>query len=145
MHLNDCARSSLAGICTLSYFTSHILFCRKSNQRKHCVYLKVLVLSWQEIPLSEILCLEPAQTFSPLPDGANPHCFEIATASLVYFVGENLLRAESSVSSSSILVNPMESSIAESSRLKQPAERQETKCATDMVESKIYNTQVYIM
>lgn len=62
-------------------------------------------LSLQEIPLSEILSLEPAQTFSLLPDGANPHCFEIATASLVYYVGENLQRAESCVSSSSILVN----------------------------------------
>uniref|UniRef100_A0A8C3AQE6 protein kinase C n=1 Tax=Cyclopterus lumpus TaxID=8103 RepID=A0A8C3AQE6_CYCLU len=44
---------------------------------------------YKEIPLSEILCLEPAQTFSVLPDGANPHCFEIATASLVYYVGES--------------------------------------------------------
>uniref|UniRef100_A0A665TTT8 Protein kinase D1 n=1 Tax=Echeneis naucrates TaxID=173247 RepID=A0A665TTT8_ECHNA len=51
---------------------------------------------YKEIPLSEILSLEPAQTFSLLPDGANPHCFEIATASLVYYVGENLQRAESS-------------------------------------------------
>uniref|UniRef100_A0A8C3ARD9 Serine/threonine-protein kinase n=1 Tax=Cyclopterus lumpus TaxID=8103 RepID=A0A8C3ARD9_CYCLU len=47
---------------------------------------------YKEIPLSEILCLEPAQTFSVLPDGANPHCFEIATASLVYYVGEHLQR-----------------------------------------------------
>lgn len=58
----------------------------------------------QEIPLSEILSLEPAQTFSLLPDGANPHCFEIATVSLVYYVGENLQRAESSLTGSSILV-----------------------------------------
>uniref|UniRef100_A0A8C5I492 Serine/threonine-protein kinase n=1 Tax=Gouania willdenowi TaxID=441366 RepID=A0A8C5I492_GOUWI len=47
---------------------------------------------YKEIPLSEILSLEPNQTFSFLPDGANPHCFEIATTSLVYYVGENLLR-----------------------------------------------------
>ncbi|KAK2826809.1 hypothetical protein Q5P01_021023 [Channa striata] len=60
---------------------------------------------YKEIPLSEILSLEPAQTFSLLPDGANPHCFEIATVSLVYYVGENLPRAESSMSSSSILVS----------------------------------------
>uniref|UniRef100_A0A671VU46 protein kinase C n=1 Tax=Sparus aurata TaxID=8175 RepID=A0A671VU46_SPAAU len=58
---------------------------------------------YKEIPLSEILSLEPAQTFSLLPDGANPHCFEIATASLVYYVGENLTRAESSVTGSSVL------------------------------------------
>ena len=61
--------------------------------------------SLQEIPLSEILSLEKAQTFSLLPDGANPHCFEIATASLVYYIGEHLPRAESSVSGSSVLVN----------------------------------------
>ncbi|CAJ1074851.1 serine/threonine-protein kinase D1 isoform X2 [Xyrichtys novacula] len=60
---------------------------------------------YKEIPLSEILSLEPAQTFSLLPDGANPHCFEIATASLVYYVGENLPRADSSVTTSSILVS----------------------------------------
>uniref|UniRef100_A0A669D9E1 Serine/threonine-protein kinase n=1 Tax=Oreochromis niloticus TaxID=8128 RepID=A0A669D9E1_ORENI len=53
---------------------------------------------YKEIPLSEILSLEPAQNYSLLPDGANPHCFEIATASLVYYVGENLQRPESSVS-----------------------------------------------
>uniref|UniRef100_A0AAQ5ZEH9 protein kinase C n=1 Tax=Amphiprion ocellaris TaxID=80972 RepID=A0AAQ5ZEH9_AMPOC len=58
---------------------------------------------YKEIPLSEILSLEPAQTFSLLPDGANPHCFEIATATLVYYVGENLQRTDSSVTGSSIL------------------------------------------
>ncbi|KAM6969364.1 serine/threonine-protein kinase D1 isoform 2-T2 [Tautogolabrus adspersus] len=60
---------------------------------------------YKEIPLSEILSLEAAQTLSLLPEGANPHCFEIATASLVYYVGENLQRAESSVSGSNILVS----------------------------------------
>uniref|UniRef100_A0A673CD58 Serine/threonine-protein kinase n=1 Tax=Sphaeramia orbicularis TaxID=375764 RepID=A0A673CD58_9TELE len=50
---------------------------------------------YKEIPLSEILSLEPNQAFSLLPDGSNPHCFEIATASLVYYVGENLQRSES--------------------------------------------------
>ncbi|XP_076834292.1 serine/threonine-protein kinase D1 isoform X2 [Brachyhypopomus gauderio] len=49
---------------------------------------------YKEIPLSEILSLEPAKTFSLLSEGANPHCFEIATASLVYYVGENLSRLE---------------------------------------------------
>uniref|UniRef100_A0A8C1B9B9 Protein kinase D1 n=1 Tax=Cyprinus carpio carpio TaxID=630221 RepID=A0A8C1B9B9_CYPCA len=49
---------------------------------------------YKEIPLSEVLSLEPAKTFNLLPEGANPHCFEIATASLVYYVGENLARAE---------------------------------------------------
>uniref|UniRef100_A0A8C1ISB8 Serine/threonine-protein kinase n=1 Tax=Cyprinus carpio TaxID=7962 RepID=A0A8C1ISB8_CYPCA len=49
---------------------------------------------YKEIPLSEVLSLEPAKTFNLLPEGANPHCFEIATASLVYYVGENLTRAD---------------------------------------------------
>ncbi|KAG1972644.1 serine/threonine-protein kinase D1 [Pimephales promelas] len=45
---------------------------------------------YKEIPLSEVLSLEPARTFNLLPEGANPHCFEIATTTLVYYVGENL-------------------------------------------------------
>ncbi|KAL7873509.1 hypothetical protein AOLI_G00125800 [Acnodon oligacanthus] len=49
---------------------------------------------YKEIPLSEVLSLEPAKTFNLLPEGANPHCFEIATTSLVYYVGENLSRME---------------------------------------------------
>uniref|UniRef100_A0A669B7F9 Serine/threonine-protein kinase n=1 Tax=Oreochromis niloticus TaxID=8128 RepID=A0A669B7F9_ORENI len=68
--------------------------------------------SLQEIPLSEILSLEPAQNYSLLPDGANPHCFEIATASLVYYVGENLQRPESSVTGSSILVSGVGQDVA---------------------------------
>uniref|UniRef100_A0A8P4GUL7 Serine/threonine-protein kinase n=1 Tax=Dicentrarchus labrax TaxID=13489 RepID=A0A8P4GUL7_DICLA len=67
---------------------------------------------YKEIPLSEILSLEPAQTLSLLPDGANPHCFEIATASLVYYIGENLQRAESSVTGSSILVSGVGQDVA---------------------------------
>lgn len=42
----------------------------------------------QEIPLSEILAVEPAQNFSLVPPGTNPHCFEIITANVTYFVGE---------------------------------------------------------
>uniref|UniRef100_A0A3P8T3E4 Serine/threonine-protein kinase n=1 Tax=Amphiprion percula TaxID=161767 RepID=A0A3P8T3E4_AMPPE len=67
---------------------------------------------YKEIPLSEILSLEPAQTFSLLPDGANPHCFEIATATLVYYVGENLQRTDSSVTGSSILVSGVGQDVA---------------------------------
>ncbi|KAM9356372.1 serine/threonine-protein kinase D1 [Pholidichthys leucotaenia] len=67
---------------------------------------------YKEIPLSEILSLEPAQNFSLLPDGANPHCFEIATASLVYYVGENLQRAEPSMTGSSILVSGVGQDVA---------------------------------
>ncbi|XP_069571551.1 serine/threonine-protein kinase D1 [Brachyistius frenatus] len=67
---------------------------------------------YKEIPLSEILSLEPAQTFSLLPDGANPHCFEIATASLVYYIGENLQRADSTLTGSSILVSGVGQDVA---------------------------------
>ncbi|XP_026194766.1 serine/threonine-protein kinase D1-like isoform X2 [Anabas testudineus] len=67
---------------------------------------------YKEIPLSEILSLEPAQTFSLLPDGANPHCFEIATVSLVYYVGENLQRSESSLTGSSILISGVGQDVA---------------------------------
>ncbi|KAM9355984.1 serine/threonine-protein kinase D3-like isoform 1-T1 [Pholidichthys leucotaenia] len=44
---------------------------------------------YKEIPLSEILQVEPAQDFGRLPQGSNPHCFEIITASMVYYVGED--------------------------------------------------------
>ncbi|XP_053700955.1 serine/threonine-protein kinase D1 isoform X2 [Synchiropus splendidus] len=60
---------------------------------------------YKEIPLSEILSLEPAQDLSLLPDGANPHCFEVATTSLIYYVGENVLRSEPCASGSSALVS----------------------------------------
>ncbi|OXB83904.1 UNVERIFIED_CONTAM: hypothetical protein H355_009388 [Colinus virginianus] len=45
---------------------------------------------YKEIPLSEIFSLEPAKTFTLLPQGANPHCFEISTANVVYYVGESI-------------------------------------------------------
>lgn len=32
--------------------------------------------------------MEPAQNFSLVPPGTNPHCFEIITANATYFVGE---------------------------------------------------------
>ncbi|XP_067098978.1 serine/threonine-protein kinase D1 isoform X1 [Osmerus mordax] len=48
---------------------------------------------YKEIPLSEVLSLDPARTVNLLPEGANHHCFEIVTASLVYYVGENLQRS----------------------------------------------------
>uniref|UniRef100_A0A8C7GCE1 protein kinase C n=1 Tax=Oncorhynchus kisutch TaxID=8019 RepID=A0A8C7GCE1_ONCKI len=49
---------------------------------------------YKEIPLSEVLSLDPAKTFNLLSEGSNAHCFEIATGSLVYYVGENLARPE---------------------------------------------------
>ncbi|XP_033933190.1 serine/threonine-protein kinase D3-like, partial [Pseudochaenichthys georgianus] len=45
---------------------------------------------YKEIPLSEILQVECAQDFGNLPPGGNPHCFEVITGSMVYYVGENL-------------------------------------------------------
>uniref|UniRef100_A0A8C7X3F1 protein kinase C n=1 Tax=Oryzias sinensis TaxID=183150 RepID=A0A8C7X3F1_9TELE len=44
---------------------------------------------YKEIPLSEILQVKPAQDLSSLPPGSNPHCFELITANMVYFVGED--------------------------------------------------------
>ncbi|KAF7690466.1 serine/threonine-protein kinase D3-like isoform X1 [Silurus meridionalis] len=44
---------------------------------------------YKEIPLSEILQVELAQDFSSLAQGSNPHCFEIITDNMVYYVGEN--------------------------------------------------------
>ena len=55
--------------------------------------IKIYFLFGQEIPLSEVLSLDPARTVNLLPEGANPQCFEIVTASLVYYVGENLQRS----------------------------------------------------
>lgn len=44
---------------------------------------------YKEIPLSEILQVELARDFRSMPQGSNPHCFEIITASMVYYVGED--------------------------------------------------------
>uniref|UniRef100_A0A4W5MN58 Serine/threonine-protein kinase n=1 Tax=Hucho hucho TaxID=62062 RepID=A0A4W5MN58_9TELE len=52
---------------------------------------------YKEIPLSEILQVEQVQEFHSLEreverghaQGSNPHCFEIITATMVYYVGEN--------------------------------------------------------
>ncbi|XP_030629764.1 serine/threonine-protein kinase D3 [Chanos chanos] len=46
---------------------------------------------YKEIPLSEILQVEEARDFSNLAHGSNPHCFEIITATIVYYVGENMV------------------------------------------------------
>ncbi|XP_027565155.1 serine/threonine-protein kinase D1 isoform X2 [Neopelma chrysocephalum] len=58
---------------------------------------------YKEIPLSEILSLEPAKTFTLLPQGANPHCFEISTANIVYYVGENIENLSSVPLNSSVI------------------------------------------
>lgn len=33
--------------------------------------------------------MEPSRDYSSLAQGSNPHCFEIITATMVYYVGEN--------------------------------------------------------
>ncbi|XP_078262546.1 serine/threonine-protein kinase D1 isoform X2 [Rhinoraja longicauda] len=58
---------------------------------------------YKEIPLSEILSLEPGKNFNLLPAGANAHCFEITTASVVYFVGENLTNYLTTQKSNSVI------------------------------------------
>uniref|UniRef100_A0A670XVB0 protein kinase C n=1 Tax=Pseudonaja textilis TaxID=8673 RepID=A0A670XVB0_PSETE len=60
---------------------------------------------YKEIPLSEILSLEPAKNFSFLPQEANPHCFEIMTANVVYYVGENIENLPSPSVNNSVLTN----------------------------------------
>ncbi|XP_075997594.1 serine/threonine-protein kinase D2 isoform X2 [Genypterus blacodes] len=44
---------------------------------------------YKEIPLSEILELRPAGNFTLVPPGTNPHCFELITGTMCYFVGED--------------------------------------------------------
>uniref|UniRef100_A0A674PLE7 Serine/threonine-protein kinase n=1 Tax=Takifugu rubripes TaxID=31033 RepID=A0A674PLE7_TAKRU len=44
---------------------------------------------YKEIPLSEILQVEQSRDYSNLAQGSNPHCFEIITSTMVYYVGEN--------------------------------------------------------
>ncbi|XP_069772799.1 serine/threonine-protein kinase D1 isoform X2 [Narcine bancroftii] len=58
---------------------------------------------YKEIPLSEILSLEPGKNFNLLPAGASAHCFKITTASVVYFVGENLTNHLSTQKDNSVL------------------------------------------
>nr|XP_020753726.1 serine/threonine-protein kinase D2 [Odocoileus virginianus texanus] len=64
--------------------------CRPRGRRALSLISAPSLFSWgtQEIPLSEILTVEPAQNFSLVPPGTNPHCFEIVTANATYFVGE---------------------------------------------------------
>nr|XP_006627689.2 PREDICTED: serine/threonine-protein kinase D2 [Lepisosteus oculatus]XP_015196467.1 PREDICTED: serine/threonine-protein kinase D2 [Lepisosteus oculatus] len=45
---------------------------------------------YKEIPLSEILEVKAAENFSLVPPGTSPHCFEIVTGTMRYFVGEEL-------------------------------------------------------
>ncbi|XP_033873400.3 serine/threonine-protein kinase D3 isoform X1 [Acipenser ruthenus] len=44
---------------------------------------------YKEIPLSEILQVDSARDFTNLAQSSNPHCFEIITDTMVYYVGES--------------------------------------------------------
>lgn len=74
-------------------------------------YISILFLP-QEIPLSEILSLEPAKPSALIPNGANPHCFEITTANVVYYVGENVVNPSSPSPSGSVLTSGVGADVA---------------------------------
>ncbi|MBV99369.1 Serine/threonine-protein kinase D1, partial [Eschrichtius robustus] len=67
---------------------------------------------YKEIPLSEILSLEPAKPSALIPSGASPHCFEITTANVVYYVGENVVNPSSPPPSSSVLTSGIGADVA---------------------------------
>uniref|UniRef100_A0A2K5S3W5 Serine/threonine-protein kinase n=1 Tax=Cebus imitator TaxID=2715852 RepID=A0A2K5S3W5_CEBIM len=67
---------------------------------------------YKEIPLSEILSLEPAKTSALIPNGANPHCFEITTANVVYYVGENVVNPSSPPPNNSVLTSGVGADVA---------------------------------
>ncbi|XP_078452218.1 serine/threonine-protein kinase D3-like [Lampetra fluviatilis] len=45
---------------------------------------------YKEIPLSEVLRVEAAHSFTMLGPQSRPHCFELITSTMEYYVGENL-------------------------------------------------------
>ncbi|KAK0154705.1 Serine/threonine-protein kinase D2 [Merluccius polli] len=47
------------------------------------------ILFLTEIPLSEVLEVIPAGDFTMVPAGTSPHCFELVTGTMRYFVGED--------------------------------------------------------
>ncbi|KAH0505172.1 Serine/threonine-protein kinase D1 [Microtus ochrogaster] len=67
---------------------------------------------YKEIPLSEILCLEPAKPSALIPTGANPHCFEITTANVVYYVGENVVTPSSPPPNNSVFTSGIGADVA---------------------------------
>ncbi|CAO2586232.1 Serine/threonine-protein kinase D1, partial [Lemmus lemmus] len=67
---------------------------------------------YKEIPLSEILCLEPAKPSELIPPGANPHCFEITTANVVYYVGENVVNPSSPPPNNSVFTSGIGADVA---------------------------------
>lgn len=77
-------RSCYASFCLTWFYEEHF----SCFDEGRC-FTNDLRLSLQEIPLSEILQVEPAHDFSSLPQGSNAHCFEVITANMVYYVGED--------------------------------------------------------
>ncbi|MBN3323695.1 KPCD1 kinase, partial [Atractosteus spatula] len=67
---------------------------------------------YKEIPLSEVLSLEPAKNFNLLPSGANPHCFEITTANVMYYVGENLVNTVNMPANNNVLISGIGQDVA---------------------------------
>ncbi|XP_012888903.1 PREDICTED: serine/threonine-protein kinase D1 [Dipodomys ordii] len=67
---------------------------------------------YKEIPLSEILSLEPAKSAALILSGANPHCFEITTANVVYYVGENVVNPSSPPPNNSIFTSGIGADVA---------------------------------
>ncbi|KFO29266.1 Serine/threonine-protein kinase D1 [Fukomys damarensis] len=65
-----------------------------------------------EIPLSEILSLEAAKISALIPNGANPHCFEITTTNAVYYVGEDVVNPSSPPPNSSVLTSGVGADVA---------------------------------
>ncbi|XP_042359373.1 serine/threonine-protein kinase D3-like isoform X2 [Plectropomus leopardus] len=77
------------------HYTSHDNLRKRHYWRLDCKSLTLFqnesgAKYYKEIPLSEILQVELAQDFGSLPPGSNPHCFEVITASMVYYVGEDI-------------------------------------------------------
>lgn len=69
----------------------------------------------QEIPLSEILQVRPATDFTLVPQGTNPHCFELITGTMCYFVGEdpNTLPSMSSSNTQTVPQTPPSPSLVQ--------------------------------
>lgn len=81
------AKKKLSGFYLFIWETQNIISCVWLVFGLSC-NLCPSILS-QEIPLSEILQVEQSRDYSNLAQGSNPHCFEIITATMVYYVGEN--------------------------------------------------------
>lgn len=80
-----------------------------------CAFIGNTWCCLQEIPLSEILQVRPATDFTLVPQGTNPHCFELITGTMCYFVGEdpNTLPSVSSSNSQTVPQTPPSPSLVQ--------------------------------